>query len=511
MTNSKPVRIFISYKRNSPDEKVAREVYEALNQIHAVFIDQSVTVGANWATRIEAELHRSDFLIALLSAKSVDSEMVQAELETAFRLQKQFGRPIILPVRLAYLEPYQYPLSAYLNHVSWAFWKGPEDTQRLIEELERGISGGEAPIGEADTNTGLVQINGPRTFQRPLPSAQPMFFEMPEGTMASDSRFYVPRTSDSIAAQAIKRKGVTITIKGPRQMGKSSLLIRTISAARETNKHPVFLDFQLFDTADLIDPNLFFRRFCSSITAELMIEDRVDEYWKKPLSNATLSTMYVSQCLLKESDQTITLAMDEVDIIFNTSFRTNFFGMLRSWHNKRASDPNWNRLDLVLVTSTEPYQLIEDLNQSPFNVGEVLELDDFTAEQVNDLNHRYDSQLDPGDEKRLMNLLNGHPYLVRRALYLIANGRLSAIELFTRATEDRGPFGDHLRNHLFRLHRKKELVVGLRNVISYSTCHDPQVFFALRGAGLIRSEGADVVVPRCQLYADYFRERLNAY
>ncbi|MFY9620292.1 MAG: AAA-like domain-containing protein [Pyrinomonadaceae bacterium] len=387
MTNTKPAQIFISYKRNSPDEKVAREVYEALSQNHAVFIDQSVTVGANWAIRIEAELHRSDFLIALLSAKSVDSEMVQAELETAFRLKKEFGRPIILPVRLAYLEPYQYPLSAYLNHVSWAFWKGPDDTERLIEELERGISGGEITIGEADTNTGLIQISSPKTSQRPLPSAQPRFLEMPEGTMASDSQFYVPRTSDSLAAENIKQEGVTITIKGPRQMGKSSLLIRTISAAREINKHPVFLDFQLFDTADLMDPNLFFRRFCSSITAELMMEDRVDEYWKKPLGNPQLSTMYMSQYLLKGSEKRITLAMDEVDNIFNTSFRTNFFGMLRSWHNIRAKDPTWNRLDLVLVTSTEPYQLIEDLNQSPFNVGLVLDLDDFTAEQVNDLNH----------------------------------------------------------------------------------------------------------------------------
>jgi hypothetical protein len=135
--------------------------------------------------------------------------------------------------------------------------------------------------------------------------------------MAHDSRFYVPRSSDSIAAEDIKLKGVTITIKGPRQMGKSSLLIRTISAAREINKHPIFLDFQLFDTADLTDPNLC--RFCSKITAELMMEDRVDDYWKRPLSNSYLSTMYMGQYLLRESEKTITLAMDEVDIVFNSA------------------------------------------------------------------------------------------------------------------------------------------------------------------------------------------------
>src|SRR6266702_1801990 len=110
-------RIFISYKRNSdPDEKVALQVYESLSRLHDVFIDQSMLVGTRWAEQIETELRRSDYLITFLSAHSVLSEMVQGEIETAHRLSKeQSGRPCILPVRLAYREPFNYPLSAYLN------------------------------------------------------------------------------------------------------------------------------------------------------------------------------------------------------------------------------------------------------------------------------------------------------------------------------------------------------------------------------------------------------------
>lgn len=78
--------------------------------------------------------------------------------------------------------------------------------------------------------------------------------------------------------------------------------------------------------------------------------------------------------------------MDEVEVVFDTKFRSDFFGMLRSWHNNWAATPIWKPLDLVLVTSTEPYQLIEDLNQSPFNVGQVIELVDFDGDQVTDLN-----------------------------------------------------------------------------------------------------------------------------
>lgn len=46
-----------------------------------------------------------------------------------------------------------------------------------------------------------------------------------------------------------------------------------------------------------------------------------------------------------------------------------------------------------------------------------------------------------------MALLHGHPYLVRQALYLVASGQTSAIDLFQQAVSDRGPFGDHLRYH----------------------------------------------------------------
>ena len=202
------------------------------------------------------------------------------------------------------------------------------------------------------------------------------------------------------------------------------------------------------------------------------------------------------------------LAMDEVESIFNTDFRSDFFGMLRSWHNSRRAGSIWKQLDLALVTSTEPYQLIEDLNQSPFNVGEVIELTDFTPEQVEGLNRRHGSPLGHGQSDQLMLLLNGHPYLVRRVLYLVASGRISSDELFSQATEDRGPFGDHLRYHLFRIHDIEDLIQGMRQVIRHNTCRDEMIFFRLRGAGLVRREGR-AVLPRCQLYADFFRERLN--
>jgi hypothetical protein len=85
---------------------------------------------------------------------------------------------------------------------------------------------------------------------------------------------------------------------------------------------------------------------------------------------------------------------------------------------------------------------------------------------------------------------------------------LTMESLSIQATSDRGPFGDHLRYHLFRLHNKMDLVDGLFQVIRHHSCKDDLVFFRLRGAGLVRREGQRVL-PRCALYEEYFREHLH--
>jgi hypothetical protein len=311
-----------------------------------------------------------------------------------------------------------------------------------------------------------------------------------------------------VALAAIERQGVTIGIQAPRQMGKSSLLMRIVDAATRQGKRVALLDFQLFEKAALTDANTFFRQFCSWITLEVDVEDRLDDYWQAPLGNTQRCTRYMGRHLLPKLGSSLVLALDEVETIFDTDFRDDFFGMLRSWHNSRASTPIWKQLDLAFVSSTEPYQLIGNLNQSPFNVGTQIELMDFTPEQVADLNHRHGAPLHSDQIQECMVLFGGQPYLVRRALYLVASGRMSAADLFTHAADDDGPFGDHLRYHFFRLHDREDLIQGLRQIIRGNTGADERVAYRLHSAGLVRIEGR-TVLPRCRLYADYFREHLR--
>jgi hypothetical protein len=503
-------KVFISYKRNiGPDTPVATAVYEALRQEHDVFIDKTIQVGEKWAERIHRAIKESDYLIIFLSANSVNSEMVVAEVETAHQHWKNMGKPVILPVCLNYSEPLVYPLNAYLNPLQWAVWNNDTDTEKLIVDLRQAVSGGQLTgnaFQENKTTSDLDKEEIPTAFAN-IPARD---LGSPEGTMPHESPLYIEREADREAIQALHEiNGVTITIKAPRQMGKSSLLNRLLMEGRQHSMRTAFIDFQLIENSVMENADIFYRQFCCLLSWEFDVEDRTEEFWKIPLGQVQKTTNYLQRYLLKESqDVQVLLAMDEVERMFGSPFRSDFFSMLRSWHNSRSRGGNWKRLNMALVTSTEPYQFIDDLNQSPFNVGQVFELKDFTLEQVSDLNDRHRNPLTALQVKQLFDLLGGHPYLTRRALYLIASQRITFSEMTANACEDHGPFGDHLRNHLFRMGDQEKLKAGLIQAIKNQRCSDKRIYFQLSGAGLVKSVGNNVI-PRNPLYAEYFKKRLD--
>ncbi len=510
------MRVFISYKHDAvPDEPLARALAAALRDTCDVFIDQDLPVGVRWADQINAELARADALITLLSERAVESAMIREEIAQAQTMEQAHGRPLILPVRLAYRAPFPYPLSEYLNARQWALWEGEHDTPALIAALRRALGGGGLPLQSSPAKAQVVQpaqaaaLPAPPAMAQPSPGIRAVGpLEPPEGTMAIDSRFYVERATDRQAIEYMRQAGVTLTIKGPRQVGKSSLLMRAIDAAVAAGKRVAFLDFQFFDRAALASPDRFFRQFCAWLSDTLDLDDRTDEFWSAQLGNSQRCTRYVERYLLKEIDAPLVLAMDEVESMFEADFRSDFFSMLRGWHNSRAAKPAWRRFDLALVTSTEPYQLIANLNQSPFNVGQVIALDDFSADELHALNVLHGGPLDQAGEHALYTLLAGHPYLTRRALYQIAGGRSTDAALFADAAAERGPFGDHLRYHLFRLNGQPELVQGLLQVLGQGRCGDEVVFWRLHGAGLVRGEFQRARM-RNRLYAEFFGAHLR--
>jgi hypothetical protein len=203
--------------------------------------------------------------------------------------------------------------------------------------------------------------------------------------------------------------------------------------------------------------------------------------------------------------------LDQIDVLTACDFGTEVFSLLRSWHNQRVTDPDgpWTRLTLVIAYATEAHLFIADANQSPFNVGTRIALEDFTLEEVADLNRRYDGPLrGSGEVQRLYRLVGGHPDLVRRALHAMSAGGIDIATIETETEHDEGIFGDHLRRVLGVLARSPALMEAAREVLQGRPCPAGESFYRLRSAGIIKGASARVAEPRCWLYRAYLERHL---
>jgi serine/threonine-protein kinase len=326
-----------------------------------------------------------------------------------------------------------------------------------------------------------------------------------------DSTFYVERPPiESDCYEAIVKPGALIRVKAPRQMGKTSLMTRILHHAKQQGYQTASLNFQSADAEFLTNLDQFLQWFCASIALELNLDEKLTDYWKGILGSKNKCTNYFQRYLLSEITHPLALGLDEVDQIFqHPEIATDFFGLLRAWHERGKNEAVWQKLRLVIVHSKEVYIPL-NINQSPFNVGLPIELPELNYVQVQDLVQRYGLNLSEEQLEQLMAMVGGHPYLVRVALHQIARGRMTLEKLLQMAPTEEGPYYDHLRRHLLNLEENAELVAAAKQVVAANSPVEIKTAeaFKLRSMGLVKFQG-NAVMPLCDLYRQYFRDRLG--
>ncbi len=107
-----------------------------------------------------------------------------------------------------------------------------------------------------------------------------------------------------------------------------------------------------------------------------------------------------------------------------------------------------------------------------------------------------------------MDLVGGHPYLIRQALYVLATERWSLARLREEAGKDNGPFGDHLRRHLWALLQSDRLRAVVARIARGEGCDDEGLFQRLLATGLVAGDARATARLRCALYQQYFSRHL---
>ncbi len=333
----------------------------------------------------------------------------------------------------------------------------------------------------------------------------------PNGAVPLGSPFYLKRVPfETKIDREIRKPGALIRIKAPREMGKTSLLLRTLDAAKRLGYHTIHLNLEQVDEAILSDLNQFLRWICANAARQLHLEPRLNEYWDEDLGSKISCTSYFQDYLLQQISKPLVLALDEVNQVFEQpQVARDFLSLLRSWYEEAKTLPLWQKLRTIVVHSTEIYVPLQ-LNQSPFNVGLPIQLHSFSEPEVLELARRYGLDWDGAQEARqLIEMVGGHPALINIALYHLSREQLSLEQLRETSPTATGIYSHHLQRHWAILEKQPELAGALNAVLSATVPIElaPILAYKLSSLGLIERLG-DKVIPGCELYQRAFRTHI---
>lgn len=356
----------------------------------------------------------------------------------------------------------------------------------------------------------------------PSPSLPPALVPSPVTPYppAPQGDFYIERSPvEQRCYETLLQPGSLLRLKAPSLMGKTTLMARVLSRLALEGYRPVSLSFELCDRKiHLTEVNRFLKWFCANVARELGLENRLDEFWDEEEMGAKVScTSYFEEYLLEElQGAPLVLCLDDVDLLFpHPEVYEDFFGLLRSWHEKARTRQQWQQLRLTIVHATDVYIQLS-INQSPFNVGVPIELQEFSESQV--LAFARLHGIDPTDDRLgdrglepLMRTVGGHPYLLEQAFIHLRNHPQRTLgQLLADAVTEAGIYGHHLRDRWQTLQENPPLARAFRAAIEADgPCRlDPIEAYQLQSMGLLKLVGNETVL-HCSLYRDYFQRRLS--
>ena len=482
-------KVVILYKRNAqPDTELLKVLEAALSPPeYDVFVDRHLKIGVEWARVIEEKIRGADVVIALLSDAALQSEMLEYEVEIALDEMLRNDLPILLPIRVGSELPPSGTIGTLLNSRQYSVWQGGSDNARLLAEVVDAISSEAAPEPPAAT------------------------FGFSPRSVPAESPLYIARSTDGELRQALSEEESIVLVKGPRQVGKTSLIGHGVRMQRQRRGRFITSDFQRLASIHLRDADACYRILAADMARQVRFTYDFDSEWL-PMFGPGSNFHNFLRSLVSAEPTPIAWFMDEVDRLFSVPFSGDFFALVRSWHGARMMEPDsgWERLSIVITYATEAHLFIQDLNQSPFNVGRQLTLQNFNFEQVADLNERYGKPLKNVDQVQwLYELLEGQPFLTRRAMDTLVRSNGDLQGLMATATSDQGPFGDHLKRVLVSITQLDGVMGAMRDSLSNVVLRDSKDVQRLLAAGILIRRPSGNYTVRCKLYRQYLEPHLR--